>query len=377
MLGNDLYLNEVNAELSNERLKSLVFFYAPLIGNDSLALYQYLVLRGSNTVFDELNNLLYSLNISVDAFEKQTKKLNEYRLLKTLNQDNKYIFVFNNPLTMKEFVKNDIFIRDFILKTSGVHYQELVADMFDEDKHSGFKDISSTLSLDDLKSWSNENETYLTSKVFEKKMYDFNTLFDVNYFLKDVSTVLLPLKLRTKENMLELATLADLYNISYDKMRSYLPKVAKTDSNEFDLVQLRYLCMNARTDYTKIEKGNYKVPCLLFLMNLQNGKEVTEYDKKIIHRLSEDYHLNPSVINVLLEYALTNCDNRLIEKYIYAIAADLHRNNINDANSALSRLSKPYNKNVKVNSLPTYDTSKNKNVSEQEAEELLRLMGKK
>ena len=36
MLGNDLYKVEVKNELSNERLKSLVFFYAPLVGSDAL-----------------------------------------------------------------------------------------------------------------------------------------------------------------------------------------------------------------------------------------------------------------------------------------------------------------------------------------------------
>lgn len=375
MLGNQLYKIEVNAELSNERLRSLVFFYGPLIGHDALALYQYLVLKGSTIGFDEFNNLLTSLNISVDNFEEQCGKLNEYKLLKTLKQDNKYILVFSNPLTIKEFIKDSILVRDFILKTSGVHYQELVADIYDEDKHDDYEDVSRTLSLDTLNNWTKEDETYLSQNKDDK--FRFNTLFDVNVFLKDISTNLLPLRFRTPENLKELATLADLYNISYDKMRSFIPKIAKTDSNEFDLTQLKYLCMNAKADYAKIENGNYNVPCLTFLMSLQEGKEATEYDKKVIYNLSNSYHLNTSVINVLLEHTLKNCDNRLIEKYMYSIASDLHRNNVIDAKGALSRLDKSYNKSAVTDKLPTYSTSGNTNVSEDEADELLRLMGKK
>lgn len=375
MLGNDLYKIEVNVELSNERLKSLVFFYGPLIGHDALALYEYLVLKGSTIGFEEFNNLLMSLNISVDAFEEQCGKLNEYKLLKTLRQDNKYILVFNNPLTIKEFINDSILVRDFILKTSGVHYQELIADIYDEDNHDDYEDISRKLSLETINNWSKDNETYLRKDNGDK--YAFNTLFDINVFLKDISTNLLPMRFRTPENLKELATLADLYNISYDKMRSFLPKVANTETNEFDLNTLKYLCINAKADYRRVEEGNYNVPCLTFLMNIQNGKEATEYDKKIMYNLSNNYHLNTSVINVLLEHALKSCDNRLIEKYIYAIASDFHRNNIVDAKGAKSRLEKPYNKGTGKDIEPVYSDKGNSNMSQQEAEELLRLMGKK
>ena len=375
MLGKDFYKIETNCELSNERLKSLVFFYGPLIGHDALALYEYLVLRGNTIGFNELNYLLTSLNISVDVFEEQCVKLNEYRLLRTLKQDNKYIFVFNAPLTRTEFIKDNVLVRDFILKTSGTHYQELISDIYQLDNHADFEDVSQTLSLDTLNGWSKENETYLDRRPVNK--YDFNTLFDVNTFLKDISTNLLPMKFRTESNLREIATLADLYNISYDKMRTYIPEVCNSDNNEFDLNLLKYKCMNAKADYTKVENGNYNVPCLTFLMSLQDGKEVTDYDKKIIMSLSDKYHLNPSVINVLIEHTLKSCDNRLIEKYMYSIASDLHRNNIVDAKGALARLDRPYNKNSSKDVLPTYKTDNNKKMSKDEEDELLRLMGRK
>ena len=283
--------------------------------------------------------------------------------------------MFNAPLTMKEFNKDSILVRDFIMKTSGPHYQELIASVYDEGNHEGFEDVSRKLSLEAINNWSKENESYLRKDNDNK--YEFNTLFDVNVFLKDMSTVLLPMRFRTMDNLSQIAKLADLYNISYDKMRTFIPKVADSDSNEFDLNQLKYLCMNARSEYTEVENGNYNVPCILFLMNLQNGKEVTEYDKKIIGNLANSYHLNTSVINVLLEHTLKACDNRLIEKYMYAIASDLHRNNVTDAKTALARLGKPYNKSTSKDSLPTYSTENNRDMSKEEADELLKLMGRK
>lgn len=376
MLGNQKYKIDVNAELSNERLKSLVLFYGPLVGHDALALYQYLVLKGSTIGFADISDLLASLNISVDAFEEQCGKLNEYRLLKTLKQDDKYVFIFNNPLTAKEFVKDNILQREFILKTSGSHYNELIADIRSENTHEGFEDVSRKLSLSEINKWSKENETFL-NKDEKSDSYNFNTLFDMNVFLKDVSIYLFPLKFRTPDILKEIATLADLYNISYDKMRTYIQKVCSLDSNEFDLDKLKYLCMDAVQEYKKVDDGNYNVPCLLFLMNKQNGKEATEYDKNILRTLSKEYHLCTSVINVLIEHALKACDNRLFEKYIYSIAADFHRNNINDAKSALSRLDKPYNKNTSKDELPTYGKASSAGMSIEEEEELLRMIGRK
>ena len=378
MLGNDLYKVEVKNELSNERLKSLVFFYAPLVGSDALYLYQYLSLRGPNISFIELNELLNSLNISIDKFEKQCEKLNEYKLLKTLRKDNKYIFILNNPLTRIEFTKDDIFVRDFILKTSGPHYQEICSDIYSDDAHVDFEDVSKKLSSDVIDNWSANDETYLKKNKSNKK-YNFNTLFDINIFLKDISTNLLPMRFRTEKNLKEIATLADLYNISYDKMRDFLPSVARDEEDSLDLSLLRYKCMAAHTNYQTVENGNYDVPCIIFLMNKQNGKEVTDYDKKVLRTLSEKYNLSTSVINALIEYTLNKYDNRLHQEFLYSNAADLHRNNITNAKDALNRLRNAYNTSSgkkSVTTLPKYEYSKTEKLSREEIENELKKAGK-
>ena len=371
MLGRDYYKVETNLELSDERLKSLIFFYGPLIGNDALATYLNLAYRENSLSFNELNELLSFLNISVSEFENRIDILNKYQLIKSLNQDNKYIFVVLSPLNRKQFINNDLFVRDFIMKTSGSHYQTLISDITLDNRHSGFKDISSTLSLDVLDNWTIEKESYLKNK--NDNTYTFNTLFDVNRFLKDISTNLLPMRFRTKDNLLQIATLADLYGVSYDKMRTFLPKVANTETNEFDLNALKYLCMKAKVDYEKYDDSNYNVPSLKYLMSLQDGKDVTDYDKKILYKLSNDYHLNIPVINVLLEHSLRNCDNRLLENYIYPIASDMHRNDIKTADKALERLSRDYKGRINNDKEITYDTTNNMKLTDEQLDELLSL----
>ncbi|MBQ6479441.1 MAG: DnaD domain protein [Erysipelotrichaceae bacterium] len=377
MLGKDLYKIDGKVDLSLEKLKALVFFYSPLLGNDALALYEYLVLKSHSLDFRELNELLMSLNLSVDLFETFCEKLNEYRLLKTLKKDDSYVFFLCEPLTASAFVKDDILVREFILKTSGTHYQDLITDIYEENKYPDYENVSKTLSPKNLDAWTEENEAVLKKPTANSERYSFNTLFDVGRFLKDISTNLFPLPFRTEENLRQIATLADLYDISYDKMRSYVAETVNRSTDSFNMGYLKYLCMHARSDYKNVERGQYDVPCLTYLMSLQNGKEVTENDRKIIMNLSQEYHLNHAVINVLLEHALRNCDNRLIERYLYPIASDLHRNDVATAQQALGRLDRNYERKAQEDRLPVYDTSRNVSMSDEEAEELLKLMGKK
>ena len=359
MLGKDLFKVESRVDLSQKRYEALILFYNHLIGNDAHYLYEFLVLKGSGASFEELNKLLNSLGISIDSFEESIARLNKYRLVKTLKKkdEDSYVFILNDPLTPEEFVKDDLFVRDFILKTSGLYYQSLIADLRFTGRHEGYDDVSARYDISALNDWTSEDESFLKPK--EKQTYSFDTMFDINIFLKDISSTMFPLKYRTYENLSEIARLADLYNISYDRMRTYIPQVSKSDSSSFDLNLLRYLCQNAAADYKEIGKDVYDVPCLLFLMNRQEGREVTPYDKKLIYRLANDYKLKPAVINVLLEHSLRNCDNRLLEKYIYPIASDFHRNNVETAKEAFNRLERERSKGRIIEEDEKYDGSDN------------------
>lgn len=386
MLGKDLFKVEVKADLSYRRNKSLILFYNPLIGNDAYYLYEFLCLKGTSSNFEELNKLLNSTRLSIDNFEECLKKLNKYGLLTTLKKkeeeqkedSNRYIFILENPLDFDEFSKDALLVRDFILKAGGQYYQMLISEARSFSKHRGFDDVSYKFDLKELESWNLNDEQFLKPLGNIDKSYDFNTMFDVNILLEDMSLNLFPMKFRTSENLKEIARLADIYNISYDKMRIIISKTLRSDSKSLDLKELKNRCIAALPDYRVIEKGNYKVPCELFLMNKQDGKEVTPFDKKILNDLSLKYHLTPEVINVLIEYTLNNCENHLIEKYMYSIASDFHRNGIDDYQSALkslngstSKTKKETKKDIKV----VYDNSNNKDVSKEELEALRKYRG--
>lgn len=334
MVGNSLFKIESSVSLSENTYKSLLIFYHPLIGSDALYLYQYMVLKGSKSSFVSLNDLLNSLAISVDSFEKQLRKLNEYKLVTTLkdDEDDRYVFFLNDPLSTYDFVNNNVFVRDFVKKTSGEYYQSVTSDLRFKGKYKNFSDVSYKLDKSILNNWTYEDEKYLSNR--SNNSYDFNTFFNIEVFLSNVSTTLFPIKCRTKENLKIIAEFADLYDISYQKMAEYLSEVITHKDQVLDLNLLRYKCERNLGEFKTISLSDYRVPCTTFLMNKQNSKSLTPIDKKIITVLNRDYLLKVEVINYLLEYSLNVCDNRLIQKYIFQLASDLHRNNIETAEQA-------------------------------------------
>lgn len=376
MLGSEYFRVDILCDMSREKERSLVLLYAPLIGSDAYYLYNFLLVKGSSYSFNELSTLLNSLNYSIDRFEECVEALNKVRLLRTLSKESGYyVFCLMSPLKFKEFIADDLLVRAFILKTGSSYYQSLLADYRQEDDYQSYQDLSKHFDPAALNNWTPDNESNLRSSN-KQIQYRFNTAFDMNYFLKDVSVYMLPMRYRTQEILSEIARLADLYGIGYDKMRLLVTECASYEGNSFDLQLLTKKCMFARSEYRKVEDDAYNTPCPLFLMNLQDGKEVTPFDIRIINKLSYEYHLSVPVINVLLKHSLKNCNNRLIERYIYAIASDLHRNNINTAVGALERLDcyQDVKKQTKEN-VPIYDDTLNPTFNLEEIDNLLKNRG--
>lgn len=362
MLGNDKFKVECKVDLSSERFKSLVLFYLPLIGQNALALYENFLVKGPTASFYEISDILNTLFYSIDTFEESLKKLNEFRLLITYRykEEDKYLFVLKEPLTREEFIKNEVFVRYFILKTSGPYYQYLIADLYSENNYQNLDNISYSLNPDVLNPWSQDDESYLKQKNLILENYD--SLFDMKAFIAGCSENMFPLKYRTPENIKEVGMLADLYNISEDQMRVFFSQMLK-DNKPFDLNFLRKKCEMSRSEYKKIAENKYDVPCELFMMNMAQGIEISSYDKKILYKLANDYKLKIEVINVLIEYALNTCDNQLFETFINPIAANFKRNNIDTVEKAKEMLNKPKaKKNNKDIGMPEYKSVKHEQV---------------
>lgn len=364
MLGKNYYKIKGINDLKKDDYQSLFLMYQPLILNDALMIYCLFL----NRIKDDghIIDLLNQLNMTLDSFALGLEKLNEYRLLDTyhdLRNDN-YLFILREPKSTRRFLQDELFSR-ILLDTIGKNrYSELYSNLYVQKENlSTYTNETKHLKINSLINWSQDKED--TFHQIKKPVIndEYKSNFDIKKFLNEASPILLPLKFRTKEILNTIARYADVFNISQDKMRVIIGNTVNSNQNEFNFSRFKKLCSQVHQNFNKIEKGNYDVPCTLFLMNLQGGKALSPADMNLISDLIDNYYLNIDVVNVLIEHSLKVCNNRLIGSYIKALASDLHRNDIKNADEAIAFL----NQKSKVNTshpkdvLPTYDVSENPN----------------
>ncbi len=350
MLGRNKYRVRFSQDITFDDLKSLLLLYQPLISANAVILYEHLQMEGDreNTISSLIDRCALSLNDLEAAF----KRLNEYKLVDTFVKNEDYLFVLHKPLTGLSFLNNDLYNKllrrelgseEFVLRVSAFSKQPI-------DVTDGYKNISSQLTaihtddhLASSGSDSNGQEVLRTS------------YFDISRFVKNASTVLLPQKARTIHNLNVISSLADTYGITQDEMRRFVSQCIK--DNDLDTTALKIKCQHAKSDYNSKGDG-YDVPCAVFLRKLQSDRELTPNDIKMLDKLINEYHLNPSVVNVLLEHAMKMCDNHLYTSYIYPIAGDLNRNGVDTSEKALTILKKSSVSKPKTNYkeiLPVYE----------------------
>ena len=265
------------------------------------------------------------------------------------------------------------------------YYQFLIQrHVYDHSDKTGYTLNKHKNDFEQLNTWTPEKEEQFkkVKPIAAENEQLIQSFFPIYDFMKTVSAMIFPIALRTVENLQTIAMLADTYGVSEDRMRINLMSATELDPPHFDVNKMRNLCRNSKAEFRYNSDNKYQVPCATFMANLQAGKEVTAYDKRLLENLLENYHLKPEVINVLIEHSLQECDNKLISSYVQAVAANWYRNDVDTYQKALEQIkgSPKADKKIRTKNreevLPVYDSSNNPELSNEEIMELLREAGK-
>ena len=159
--------------------------------------------------------------------------------------------------------------------------------------------------------------------------------------------------------MKEIAGLSILYGVSEEAMAEYFSECyhAENIKNKVDFVLLEDKCRNDKQFATlrkedngvnsydfnsefgkELEKYTTYSP-IDYLSSKQNGTTPAVSDVKVVNTLL-DLGLTQSVVNVIVDYTLKNCDNVLSSNYATKIGASIVREGITDALDALNYLEK-------------------------------------
>jgi len=385
----DTYRLEAAKPLSISDLSSLWSGYCCLCKPESIGLF--CLLHAENMVgqtTETHQHLCLILDMNIQELQNAFERLEQVSLIQKYVRESsdlqEFIYVLESPLTIKEFLSHEVLGRAFYKKAGQAEFeaikQQYLPTTFDK---SDFLEISAAFSKSNLLEWDNQYEqAYAKQRPLAEESRLINLSFDTKRFLRNCSTLIFPLELRTSEAVRTIEELGTVYGISEDQMIRLVGKCVNYNKNIVDLDMLRRRMTKEEPNDMKLPEDRYQWPCVLFLKQLQNGVEPADVDKRLLSRLVSELRLQPAVVNVLIEHVLNQNNMRLSKAYVEKIASTWVRLNITTVEAAKAEVlnvkssKKATNSKSRTDVLPTYNQDETPQKQNTDRSELLQRIKK-
>lgn len=369
----DLYRVELHYPIDDIQNDILYYLYQPLLGTDAIGLYMMLVVEGKRmqriVTPASLSRLISFMSMSLPDIEKNLRSLEAIGLLKTyVKRDEhctQYIYQLQSPLSLKAFFKNQILTSLLSDSLSEDDYQKTIQyfkitleNLHEyEDITAKFQDVFTISHLQKKGRILRYNED-----LKEKITQDIETTYDLELLYKGLADYQINRSKLSSEDIHYMTQLATVYSVDpltlaslvKDAMQStgFNKDILKTNMKKYveidNMNQLKEVYHKQPLQYhTDIEQQTPLVLHMKYLDSLtpyellkdkQGGKEPVFHDLMIVEMLMVQLGLQPSVVNVLIEYVLGKNQNRLSKRYCEAIGASWARKNIHTAMDAYREL---------------------------------------
>jgi replication initiation and membrane attachment protein len=370
--------SQININFSEEDHKILNLLYQPLIGVDSLGIYNtlYFLEKKNNLEFYyDHKFLLEILNFEWDYFEKCKEKLEAIGLIKTFqNNIKERIYIIFPPLNFLSFFQDPI-LNQFLLSTIGEkNYNYLEKLFLKKEKLNlvNFKNISKKF-----------EDIYVFKKINIKKEIvnyknnsdNLNNIFynnfDFDLFIKNLSERFQKPFLFEWHNIEYIMKLSFVYGLNPEEMASvYQEFFRKNNEKEINLNNLRlflkrkYLNQNYNIQLISSKNSKNEInEMILYLKNSDPYKIIRNFAKNnffssnlqdIVFRLiDQNNDIDKGVINALIMYVckIKSRDNTSFLSYNYfqTILNSWLNQGINSAETAYNFLVEGISKKNKIN----------------------------
>lgn len=314
--------------LSSEQRQSLNLLYGPLVGKNSICLYEFL---GSIQNLVELEDVYLLLNMNASQFDIARNRLEQYHLIETYVHEGDMLILLYAPLLSDSFLCHETYSRLYLASVGAKCFDKVKAMLYkDKTVSSSYTKVESPLDVSILDSW-NESKEIAFEKVKptikQKYDFDFATLF------KGMDRIF-PVRLRTSENLDRIAEMAKIYGIDAKDMRKYVQRSTNPSTHVFDLEKLKDMVMRNRK-VMEVSKDPYKMSPVKFLQNKQNGIPVVKSDQVLIERLCKEFQFPIEVVNTLIEYTLQQTNQQFSRNYVEKVAASWVRLGVDSRKKAL------------------------------------------
>ena len=314
--------------LSSEQRQSLNLLYGPLIGKNSVCLYDFFSSIQSQI---ELDDIYLMLNMNVSQFDKARNHLEQYHLIETYIHEEEMLIFLYAPLMPNKFLCHDTYSRLYLVSVGANCFDKIKMMLHKNvDVSSDYIKVDSPLDISKLDAWNESKEiAYEKVKPSIKQKYDF----DFATFFKGMDRIF-PARYRTNENLNRIAEMAKIYGVSAKDMRKYVQRSINPSTHVFDLEKLKYMVMGNRK-VMETSKDPYQMPPVKFLQNKQNGIPVVKSDQALIERLCTEFQFPVEVVNTLIEYTLQQTHQQFSRNYVEKVAASWVRLHIDSRENAL------------------------------------------
>lgn len=314
--------------LSSEQRQSLNLLYGPLMGKNSICLYEFL---GSIQNLVELEDVYLLLNMNASQFDIARNRLEQYHLIETYVHEGDMLILLYAPLLPDSFLCHETYSRLYLASVGAKCFDKVKAMLYkDKTVSSSYTKVESPLDVSILDSW-NESKEIAFEKVKptikQKYDFDFATLF------KGMNRIF-PVRLRTSENLDRIAEMAKIYGIDAKDMRKYVQRSTNPSTHVFDLEKLKDMVMRNRK-VMEVSKDPYKMSPVKFLQIKQNGIPVVKSDQALIERLCKEFQFPIEVVNTLIEYTLQQTNQQFSRNYVEKVAASWVRLGVDSRKKAL------------------------------------------
>lgn len=314
--------------LSSEQRQSLNLLYGPLMGKNSICLYEFL---GSIQNLVELEDVYLLLNMNASQFDIARNRLEQYHLIETYVHEGDMLILLYAPLLPDSFLCHETYSRLYLASVGAKCFDKVKAMLYkDKTVSSSYTKVESPLDVSILDSWNESKEiAFEKVKPTTKQKYDFDfaTLF------KGMDRIF-PVRLRTSENLDRIAEMAKIYGIDAKDMRKYVQRSTNPSTHVFDLEKLKDMVMRNRK-VMEVSKDPYKMSPVKFLQNKQNGIPVVKSDQALIERLCKEFQFPIEVVNTLIEYTLQQTNQQFSRNYVEKVAASWVRLGVDSRKKAL------------------------------------------
>lgn len=284
--------------------KSIFKVYQRLIGPSALTLYGYLFYDVSNKNEKSHQDICDALNCTLAKLDQDFEHLEQFNLIDIYVKYgvfNDYVYKINAPLSVLDFLKNDVFGRLYLKQVGASQYEyqleeanssSILLSEYDRIKHSFDKTFMQTWSSSEENSFNGNTEPI-------KSRTDLS--FDIRSFLSECSLLLLPKRYRTESAIEAIKEIGSIYGLSVSRMIELVGKCYAEDETSLNVKRLRKLASSEKVqEYPKVE-SIYDYPPVLFLKKLRKDIEPTALEKYLLNQLVGTMGLSPNVVNVLIE----------------------------------------------------------------------------